>query len=522
MKRLVIGMGTCGKSVGAGKVLEKARELLSRNKSLVELDTTGCIGMCYNEPLVFVEGEDHQRTVYARVTPEVLETIFEEHLLGDNVVISHRIMDQQANLAKAFFPKQKRIAIRNIGKLNPESFEDYENREGFRALQKVLESSKNAILSVLQSCGFENLGKYENSAVDNIPKKKTVIICNADCWENSAFIDRSLLEGNPFLIIEGMLIAGYALGADEGYISVSSEFPYAIEFLQNAIEILKENRVLGKNIFGSDFSFDLHIREGVGEFIGIGDTFLASRVEKSDSFVEVENFAFANFGLTNTLVEIGTTEIFAKIPWIILNGAEECKQNQTKVLVISGKINRSGLIEAPIGATFREIIFDIGGGMKDDGMFKAALVGGLSGFCISEEQLDFPIDCESIAQIGFAADFSNIVVMDESSCMVDVARHSLLFALRESCGKCLSCRIGVRKLFDILERIVAGKGRSEDLDTLREIAEDIKKSACCVVGKSAADTVLSTLEFFKAEYIEHIEGKKCRAEVCKFGVTEVV
>ena len=458
--------------------------------------------MCHLEPLVFVEGEDHQRTVYAKVTPEVLETIFEEHLLGDNVVISHRVVEQHVN----FLSKQKRIALKNIGNLNPESFEDYENREGFRALQKVLESSQKEVLKILQKSGIK---EFETN--ENLLENEKCIVCNADVGFQSAFIDRSLLEGNPYLIIEGMMIVGYALGVSEGCIYVNSEFPYAIEFLQNAVDKLKNERYLGNNIFGSGFDFELHIKEGFGEFLDTDKSFFVDTFKKENETPKVKNFA-----------NIGTAEIFAKIPWAILNSSDEYKKNKTKVFAISGKIKRSGLIEVPVGTTLREIIFEIGNGMKEDGTFKAVQLGGLLGCCLSEQHLDMPIDHEATSQISTIMDCGSIVVMDERACMVDVAKRSLLFALKESCGKCSSCRIGIQKLLGILEGIVVGNAKMEDIDKIYKIAENIKKSSRCSVGQTAPDPVISTLDFFRDEYTEHIENKKCRAKVCKFGAIEVV
>ncbi len=526
MKRLVIGMGSCGKSAGAGDVLDRAQELLKKSKSNVELDTTGCIGMCYNEPLVFVEDEDHQRTVYAHVTPKVLDSIFDEHLLGGKIVESHRIIDQDVNLEDAFFSKQKRIALRNVGNLNPESFTDYENREGFKALQKALNSTPEELLQTVQDSGLRGRGGGGASTgmkwgfAKGAKGDKKYLICNADEGDPGAFMDRSLLEGNPYLVIEGMIIAGYTIGADEGYLYVRAEYPLAIKHLRTAISELEAKNYLGENILGSGFNFTLHIKEGAGAFVCGEETALIASIEGKRGMPRRRPPFPAIRGLFDCPTNVNNVETFANIPWIVLNGAKEYRKNGTeksagtKVFALAGKIKRSGLVEVPMGTTLREVIFDIGGGIKDGGKFKAVQMGGPSGGCIPEKYLDLPIDYDSINQTGAIMGSGGMVVMDESSCMVEVAKYFLSFTQKESCGKCPFCRIGTKRMLEILERITGGKGKMEDIDKLYELAENIKNSTLCGLGQSAPNPVLTTLKYFKDEYIAHIKDKECVAGVC--------
>jgi len=527
MKKLIIGMGSCGNSAGAGAVYNKAKEIIKNNKDFTILDTTGCIGMCYNEVLVFVEDENHCRTTYANVTPQILQEIYNSHILKGKILEKHRIIDSEVNLESDFFGKQKRVVLKNVGYLNPESFSDYEKREGFKALEKALSISKDEVLDMVKSSGLRGRGGGGASTAmkwtfaKNQKKSKKYIICNADEGDPGAFMDRSVLEGNPFMVLEGMLIGAYVIGADEGYIYVRAEYPLAIKHLKTALKKMEDKGILGKNILGSNFSFDLHIKEGAGAFVCGEETALIASIEGGRGVPKKRPPFPAIKGLFGKPTIVNNVETLASIPWILINGVDKYKElgtknsPGTKVFALAGKIKKSGLVEVPMGTTLREVIFEIGGGIKDGKKFKSVQMGGPSGGCLPAEFLDLPIDYETINQTGAIMGSGGMIVMDESSCMVDVAKYFLTFTQKESCGKCPFCRIGTKRMLEILERITSGKGKMEDLDILQELSQSIKDTTLCGLGQTAPNPVLTTLKYFRDEYIDHIENRVCKAGVCQ-------
>ncbi len=426
-----------------------------------------------------------------------------------------------------FISKQTRVVLENCGKFDAESFDEYLAGGGFQAFQKALfEMTPEEVADAVDRSGLRGRGgggfpagrKWKQAASQ--PENERYVVCNGDEGDPGAFMDGSVMEGDPYKLIEGMMIAGYAVGSANGYIYVRAEYPMSVSRLKHAITELEKRHMLGSNILGTDFSFHMHINRGAGAFVCGEGSALTASIEGNRGMPRVKPPRTVEKGLWAKPTVLNNVETYANVPKIVLNGADWYRSigtedtPGTKTFSLTGSIQNTGLIEVPMGTTLREIIFDIGGGMKDGGKFKAVQIGGPSGGCLTEQHLDIPLDFESIKKFGAIIGSGGLVVMDEHTCMVEVARFFMSFTQRESCGKCVPCREGTKRMLEILEKIVDGKGEAEDLDRLEELAEMVKSMALCGLGKSAPLPVLSTLRLFRDEYEEHIAEKKCKAKVC--------
>jgi len=526
MYKIVVGMATCGISAGAEKVY-KTLEGIEKQRKDVSLTTTGCMGMCYREPLVEID-DGKVKYLYGDVDEKKAQIIFESHIeKGTPVEDSIVLVDYQRGREEEFNKRQYKIVLRNCGHIDPDSIEEYENREGYKAIKKVLSSMKpDEVIDVVFKSGLRGRGgagfltgqkwKFARASVAD----QKYIICNADEGDPGAFMDRSVLEGDPHSVIEGMMIAGYAIGATQGYIYCRAEYPLAVKRLKKAIRLLEEKGYLGDNIFGSNFSFRIKLKEGAGAFVCGEETALMQSIEGKRGTPRPRPPYPAVKGLWGKPTNINNVETFANVPWIILNGYEKFasmgteKSKGTKVFAIAGKASRTGLVEVPMGITIRDIVFNVCGGIQGGKKFKAVQMGGPSGGCIPESLADTQIDYEQITKTGAIMGSGGLVVMDETTCMVEMARFFLNFTQNESCGKCTSCRIGTLRMLEILERIVVGKGEEEDINRLQELGEYIKKTAQCGLGQTAPNPVLTTIKYFRDEYEAHIKEKRCPAHSC--------
>jgi len=529
---LVCGGTGCTSSKSPKIVEELEREIKERNlENEVHVIKTGCFGLCAKGPIMIVyPGE----TFYAMVKPEDVPEIVEQHIVNGNVVERLLIKDAETDeLAHTlhelgFYKKQNRLALRNCGRIDPENIDEYLAFDGYKALQKALTEMKpeEVIDTVLKSgirgrggAGFPTGRKWSFAAAQ--PEGQKYVCCNADEGDPGAFMDRSVLEGDPHSVLEAMAIAGYAIGSNQGYIYVRAEYPIAVNRLRIAIEQAKEYGVLGNNIFGTDFSFDIGLRLGAGAFVCGEETALMTSIEGKRGEPRTRPPFPAVKGLFGRPTILNNVETLANIPEIILKGADWFtsigteKSTGTKVFAVGGKINNTGLVEVPMGITLREIIYDIGGGIPNGKKFKAAQTGGPSGGCIPASHLDTPIDYDSLMSIGSMMGSGGLIVMDEDNCMVDIAKFFLEFTISESCGKCPPCRIGTRRMYEILDRITKGQGQEGDIEKLEELANNIKRSALCGLGQTAPNPVLSTLKYFREEYEAHIKEKRCPAGACK-------
>ena len=499
----------------------------------VKIVQTGCFGLCALGPIMIVYPEG---TFYSRVTAEDIPEIVEEHFLKGRPV-QRLVYEETVNAADnavaslndtAFYKKQKRVALRNCGVINPENIDEYIAMDGYFALAKVVrEMTPDDVIKTVLDSGLRGrggggfpTGRKWQFAKASVSEKKYVV-CNADEGDPGAFMDRSVLEGDPHALLEAMTIAGYAIGADEGWVYVRAEYPIAVRRLQIAIEQAREYGMLGQGIFGTDFNFDIHIRLGAGAFVCGEETALLTSIEGNRGEPRPRPPFPAVKGLWGKPTIINNVETYANIPQIILKGAEwfasmgtETSKG-TKVFALGGKIKNTGLVEIPMGTTLREIVEEIGGGVPNGKKFKAAQTGGPSGGCIPASLIDTPIDYDNLIKIGSMMGSGGLIVMDEDSCMVDIAKFFLEFTVDESCGKCAPCRIGTVRLLEILDKITSGNGEMEDLDKLEELAAYIKSASLCGLGQTAPNPVLSTLRYFRDEYIAHIRDKKCPAGVCK-------
>ena len=519
--KIAVGQGSCGIAAGAQKAYEVLESTLDLNNN--QLTVTGCIGMCYLEPIVDVYAEDGLHR-FVKVNGEIAEKIATAINSNDLTSVKEfEISDDD----KQFLDKQTRIALRHCGIINPEIIEDYTNDDGYKALEKVIttmspedviEEIKVSGLAGRGGAGFPTWFKW-NAARQSTGEKK-YLICNADEGDPGAFMDRAVIEGDPHNLIEGMLIGAYAIGATEAIVYVRAEYPLAIRRLQNAIDQARTNGFIGNNIMGTDFSCDFRIKAGAGAFVCGEETALIESLEGSRGMPRLKPPFPAQSGYWHKPSNINNVETFANVSWIILNGGNAFSSmgtensKGTKVFALTGKIKRGGLVEIPMGKTLRHVIFDIGGGIKNNKNFKAVQMGGPSGGCIPAELLDTVIDYKALSATGAIMGSGGMVVMDDSTCMVEMARFFLDFTAKESCGKCVHCRLGTKRMLEILTRITEGNGKEEDIELLEELCLAIKDGALCGLGQTAPNPVLTTLKYFKNEYVEHIVDKKCAAHEC--------
>ena len=530
-KHILVCHGTGCTSSKSPKIIENFRKIIDeKGIKNVRVIQTGCFGLCAKGPIVIIRPED---TFYAMVKPEDCEEIINTHILEGKTVERLLCKDIDDSVVQrldelTFYKKQERIALKNCGIIDPENIDEYIAFDGYKALEKVLfeMSQDNVINEVTESglrgrggAGFPTGKKWYFTKIAEGDQK--YVVCNADEGDPGAFMDRSILEGDPHSVIEAMMIAGYAVGANKGYIYVRAEYPIAVHRFQTAINQAKEYGILGKNIFGTDFSFDLEIRLGAGAFVCGEETALLESIEGRSGRPRLKPPFPANCGLWQKPTLINNVETYANITKIILNGAKWYssigteKSKGTKVFALGGNVVNVGLVEVPMGTTLREIVFDIGGGIPGGHEFKAAQTGGPSGGCIPAEHLDTPIDYESLSQIGSMMGSGGLIVMDDTKCMVNLAKFYLGFTVDESCGKCTPCRIGTKRMLEILEKITEGSGETEDLEKLERLAKTIQKASVCGLGQTAPNPVLSTMKYFRDEYIAHIRDKKCPAKECK-------
>ncbi len=533
--RVLVCAGTGCVANGSLKVIEKFRELGASVSTLTDYDKmtivpTGCHGFCEQGVLVIIPDK---HVTYVKVKESDVEEIFESHVKNDKPVERLLYTDPKSgehvhkNDDINFYAKQTRTALKNCGRINAESLDEALAVRGYEALAKVIEENNpDGVIDTIIKSGLRGRGgggfptgmKWKFTAANK--GGKSYVVCNGDEGDPGAFMDRSVMEGDPHKLLEGMAIAGFAVGADEAYIYVRAEYPLAIKRLRIAIAQAEERHYLGKNIMGSDFSFTIHIKEGAGAFVCGEETALIASIEGERGMPRPKPPFPANKGLFGRPTLINNVETLANVPLIILNGADwfasmGCETSKgTKTFALTGEVNNTGLIEVPMGTTLREIIFDIGGGIRGGKKFKAVQIGGPSGGCLTEEHLDIPMDYDSLIKAGAMVGSGGLVVMAEDTCMVEVARFFMNFTKNESCGKCVPCREGTKNMLKILRKIVAGKGEMKDLEILEDLAYTVKDGSLCGLGKTAPNPVLSTLKYFKDEYIAHIRDYKCPAGVC--------
>ena len=522
--RVVVGQGSCGVATGARKTAAEFEKQIAAKGLDIPVQVTGCVGTCYLEPIVDVYDDNEELTRYVKVQPDKVEAIVEGHLAGGKPVTEQDISEED----KQFVEKQQRVVLRNCGVINPEDIEEYLAVDGYKAIEKVLKEMKpEEVIEEIKVSGLRGRGgagfptwfKW-NAAKENKGDQK-YLVCNADEGDPGAFMDRSVLEGDPHSLLEGMIIGGYAMGATEGVIYCRAEYPLAIKRLEIAMEQAREKGFLGKNIFGSGFDFDIRIKAGAGAFVCGEETALIASLEGERGMPRLKPPFPAAKGYWQKPTDINNVETLANVPWIIYNGGKAFaqfgteKSSGTKVFALAGKIKKGGLVEVPMGMTIREVIFGIGGGIKNDREFKAVQMGGPSGGCIPASLIDTPVTYEDINKTGAIVGSGGMIVMDEDTCMVDMARYFLNFTRDESCGKCNYCRIGTKRMLEILERITEGKGEDGDIEKLEELANKIKDGSLCGLGQTAPNPVLTTIRYFRNEYEDHIYNKKCTAGSCK-------
>lgn len=530
--QILICGGTGCISSGSKNVKDTLIEGLRKHSLDRDIDVlvTGCHGFCEMGPIVIIRPDE---TFYCRVKVEDVDELIQEHFINGNIVERLLFKEPLTGLSVptyneiSFYKKQKRVALRNCGHIAPEDIREYICREGYEGLARVIEGmTPEQVIDEMKKSGLRGRGgagfptglKWEFAYRSPGPKK--YIICNADEGDPGAFMDRSVLEGDPHSVLEGMLIGAFAIGADEGYIYVRAEYPLAIKRLKIAIAQAQKAGLLGDNIMGTGFNCNIHIKEGAGAFVCGEETALMASIEGSRGMPKPRPPYPAVKGLWGKPSNINNVETLANVPVIFLYGARQFasvgteKSKGTKVFALTGKVKNTGLAEVPMGISLREIIFDIGGGIINEKKFKAVQIGGPSGGCIPEEHLDTPVDYDSLTSLGAMMGSGGLVVMDETSCMVDVARYFLNFTQKESCGKCTPCREGTKRMLEIMERICNGEGEADDIEKLEKLGQVIKKTSLCALGQSAPNPVLATLRYFREEYMAHIFDKKCPAGVC--------
>ncbi|MCR5181719.1 MAG: NADH-quinone oxidoreductase subunit NuoF [Clostridia bacterium] len=522
--KIVVGQGSCGIASGAKKTSAEFEKQLNAHGLNAELTITGCVGTCYLEPIVDIYDDNGGMTRYVRVQPDKVAKIVEEHVIGGNVVEEYAISEEDTK----FVTGQQRIVLRNCGVINPENIDEYIEKDGYKALEKVLTTMKpEQVIDEMKASGLRGRGGagfptwFKWNAAKASPGTEKYMVCNADEGDPGAFMDRSVLEGDPHTVLEGMAIAGYAMGAHQGVIYCRAEYPLAIKRLEIAMEQAREKGYLGKNLFGTGFDFDIYIKAGAGAFVCGEETALIASLEGERGMPRLKPPFPAAKGFWQKPTDINNVETLANVPWIIYNGGAKFasfgtpKSPGTKVFALAGKIKKGGLVEVPMGMSINDIIYNIGGGIKNDKQFKAVQMGGPSGGCIPASYGDTPVTYEDITKIGAIVGSGGMIVMDEDTCMVDMARYFLNFTRDESCGKCNYCRIGTKRLLEILTRITEGEGKDGDIELLEELATKVMQGSMCGLGQTAPNPVLSTIRHFRNEYEDHIYNHKCTAHSCK-------
>ncbi len=527
---VTVGLGSCGIAAGANKTYEKIKALKESDSLDFDLRKTSCIGMCYREPLVEIM-DDTGTYLYGDITEEQVIEVIEKHINQHDPVRDYIVYTDLFDASENdFMTSQVKIVLRNCGYIDPESIDEYEAREGYEAVRKIAEEKipPDLVIETILKSGLRGRGgggfptgmKWKFAR--GYKEKEKYVICNSDEGDPGAFLDRSVLEGDPHSILEGMIIAAYSIGATGGIIYCRAEYPLAIKRLNIALDQARQMGYLGNNAFGIEyFDFDIYIKEGAGAFVCGEETALIASVEGERGMPRKRPPFPAEKGLWGKPTNINNVETYANIPWIVLNGADAFakygteKSKGTKVFALAGKINHSGLVEVPMGITINDVIMKLGGGIKDDKKFKAVQLGGPSGGCIPEYLSDTIVDYDSVNATGAIMGSGGMVVMDESTCMVDVAKFFLDFTRKESCGKCTFCRMGTVRMLEILERITNGEGEEGDIEKLEELSYQIKDNSLCGLGQTAPNPVLTTIKYFRDEYEAHIIHKKCPAKVCR-------
>ena len=527
MMKVVVGAGSCGIAAGAQKVYDALK--VQNGDRAFSLNVTGCNGMCFLEPIVDIYDEQNKLTRLVKVTAADAERIANAVKSGDLQSVSDLVIsDEDA----AFLTKQTRIALRHCGVINPEELSDYEAADGYKAIRKVLfEMTPEQVIEEIKISGLAGRGGagfptwFKWNAARSSAGDEKYLICNADEGDPGAFMYRAVIEGDPHSLIEGMLIGAYAIGAKEAIVYVRAEYPLAIKRLENAIKQAEEKGYLGAHIFGSDFSCEMRIKAGAGAFVCGEETALIESLEGSRGMPRLKPPFPAQAGYWHKPSNINNVETFANVAWILLNGGEKFAamgtegSKGTKVFALTGKIRRGGLVEIPMGKTLRDVIFDIGGGIRGGKQFKAVQMGGPSGGCIPADLLDTVIDYKALGATGAIMGSGGMVVMDEDTCMVGMAKFFLDFTAKESCGKCVHCRLGTKRMLEVLTRITEGNGQAGDIELLEELCYSIKDGALCGLGQTAPNPVLTTIKYFRDEFEAHIAEKKCPAHECTALVT---
>jgi len=524
--KVVVGQGSCGIATGAKKTSDEFQRIVAeKNLTNVVIDKTGCIGTCYLEPIVDVYNDEGALEArYVKCTTDKVEKIVEEHLIGGKPVEEYVIPAED----EAFLSQQQRIVLRNCGQINPEKIDEYIAVGGYEAARKVITSmTPDEVIEEIKVSGLRGRGGagfptwFKWNAIKSNKGAQKYMVCNADEGDPAAFMDRSVLEGDPHSLLEGMIIGGFAAGATEGIIYCRAEYPLAIARLEIAMAQAREKGYLGKNLFGTGFDFDIRIKAGAGAFVCGEETALIASLEGERGMPRLKPPFPAAKGYWKLPTNINNVETYANVAWIIANGGQAFadrgaeKSKGSKVFALAGKIKKGGLVEVPMGMTLKEVIYNIGGGIKNDKEFKAVQMGGPSGGCIPADLIDTPVTYEDINKTGAIVGSGGMIVMDEDTCMVDMARFFLDFTKKESCGKCNYCRIGTKRMLEILERITKGEGKDGDIELLEELAGKIKDGAMCGLGQTAPNPVLTTLKYFRNEYEDHIYNHKCTAKSCK-------
>ena len=524
--KVVVGQGSCGIATGAKKTSDEFQRIVAeKNLTNVVIDKTGCIGTCYLEPIVDVYNDEGALEArYVKCTTDKVEKIVEEHLIGGKPVEEYVIPAED----EAFLSQQQRIVLRNCGQINPEKIDEYIAVGGYEAGRKVITSmTPDEVIEEIKVSGLRGRGGagfptwFKWNAIKSNKGAQKYMVCNADEGDPGAFMDRSVLEGDPHSLLEGMIIGGFAAGATEGIIYCRAEYPLAIARLEIAMAQAREKGYLGKNLFGTGFDFDIRIKAGAGAFVCGEETALIASLEGERGMPRLKPPFPAAKGYWKLPTNINNVETYANVAWIIANGGQAFadrgaeKSKGSKVFALAGKIKKGGLVEVPMGMTLKEVIYNIGGGIKNDKEFKAVQMGGPSGGCIPADLIDTPVTYEDINKTGAIVGSGGMIVMDEDTCMVDMARFFLDFTKKESCGKCNYCRIGTKRMLEILERITKGEGKDGDIELLEELAGKIKDGAMCGLGQTAPNPVLTTLKYFRNEYEDHIYNHKCTAKSCK-------